>query len=153
MIEDDWDAPIGLTLTTPARTITRGEAGVVNSLLWTTGPLHTDAGAARAAGFADLSLPAHVAAAVAGGLWANSGLIDSLERDHGIRMLAILETRARYLHVVLVDDTVRLDVTLASATPSRSKPQRAVLVLEGDLVNQRGETAVKIEERILVARA
>jgi acyl dehydratase len=152
MVDRGWSAVIGLTVATPARTLSRGETGVLNSLLWTRGAIHTDAGAARAAGLPDLSVAGPVAAAVASGLWVSSDLMPALERDHGIRLLAILESRVRYLHPVLVGDTVRLRVTLESARPSRRNRARAVLALAGDLVSQRGECVLKIEERILAER-
>src|SRR4051794_29611915 len=98
MVEDGWSAVIGLTVETPARTLSRGETGVLNSLLWTRGPIHTDAGAAGGAGLPDLSVAGPVAGAVAAGLWVSSDLMPALERDHGIRMLALLEGRVRYLH-------------------------------------------------------
>jgi acyl dehydratase len=60
--------------------------------------------------------------------------------------------RVRYLHPVLVGDTVRLRVTVESARPSRRNPAQAVLAVAGDLVSQRGECVLKIEERILAER-
>jgi acyl dehydratase len=152
MVDDDWSAVIGLTVATPARTLSRGETGVLHSLLWARGPIHTDAGAAGAAGLGDLSVAGPVAAAVASGLWVTSDLMPALERDHGIRLLAMLESRVRYLRPVLVDDTLRLRVTLGSARRSRTNPARAVVVLAGDLFNQREECVLQIEERILAER-
>lgn len=150
MEEDDLAGVVGFSVATPARTVSAGENGVLNSLLWTRGAIHTDATAAEEAGYGALSVAGPIAAAMASGMWVSSGLMAGLQRRYGVRMLAILESRVHYLHPVLVGDTVHLRATISSARRSRRRPSHAVLGLVGNLFNARGESALTITEQILV---
>jgi len=142
-------AAIGLRVRSAARTVSAGECGILTSLTWTRGPLHTDITAAEHSPFGALSLAGPVTVAIAAGLWASSELMPVLIRAHGIRLTALLGSRARYLNPVLAGDTVFLDITVTSARASRSKPGHAVLGMSERLVNQRAECAADIEEHVL----
>jgi acyl dehydratase len=149
MQDPDLTGVVGLRVTTTARTVSPGECGVLSSLLWTRGPLHTDVMVAEASPFGALSLAGPVVVALAAGLWASSTLMPTLSERHGIRLFALLGTEARYRRPVLAGDTVHLEITVTGARRSRSTPTRAVLDLDERLVNQRGECAVEIDEHVL----
>jgi len=136
---------IGLRVSSAARTVSAGECGILTSLTWTRGPIHTDVTAAERSPFGAVSLPGPVSVAIAAGLLATSGLMGVLTRAHGIRVTALLGSEVRYLRPVLVGDTVRLDITVTGARASRSRPGHAVLRISERLVNQRGQCAVEIE--------
>src|ERR1700677_3223893 len=97
---------IGLRVGSAARTVSAGECGILTSLTWTRGPIHTDVTAAERSPFGALSLPGPVIVAIAAGLLATSGLMGVLTRAHGIRVTALLGSEVRYLRPVLVGDTV-----------------------------------------------
>jgi acyl dehydratase len=136
---------IGLRVSTAARTVSAGECGILTSLTWTRGSIHTDVTAAERSPFGAVSLPGPVIVAIAGGLLASSELMRVLTRAHGIRLTAVLGSEVRYLRPVLVGDTVSLDITVAGARASRSRPGHAVLRMSERLVNQRAECAVEIQ--------
>jgi acyl dehydratase len=140
---------IGLRVTSAARTVSAGECGILTSLTWTRGPLHTDITAAQRSPFGALSLAGPVTVAIAAGLWASSELMPVLASVHGIRLTALLGSQVRYLSPVLAGDTVSLDITITSARASRSKPGQAVLEISERLVNQRTQCAVEISEHVL----
>lgn len=140
---------IGLRVSSAARTVSVGECGVLTSLAWTRGPLHTDVTAAERSPFGAVSLAGPVIVAIAAGLWASSGLVSVLTRAYGIRLTALVGSEVRYLRPVLAGDTVSLDITVTGARVSRSALGRAVLQMSEHLVNQRAECAVRIEEHVL----
>lgn len=140
---------IGLRVRSAARTVSAGECGILTSLTWTRGPLHTDITAAERSPFGALSLPGPVIVAIAAGLWASSELMPVLTRVHGIRLTALVGSEVRYLSPVLAGDTVSLDITVTSARASRSRPGHAVLGMSERLVNQRAQCAVEISEHVL----
>jgi acyl dehydratase len=140
---------IGLRVSSAARTVSTGECGILTSLTWARGPLHTDVTAAERSPFGALSLAGPVAVAIAAGLWASSELMHVLAHAHGIGLMAIVGCEVRYLRPVLAGDTVSLDITVTGARVSRSTPGRAVLRMSERLINQRAECAVEIEEHVL----
>lgn len=140
---------VGLAVTTVGRTLSPGESGVLTSMTWTRGPLHTDATVAEASEFRAMSLAGPLLVAVAAGLWNTSAMMPTLLNDHGIRLTAVVGSTVRYARPVLVGETVHLVITLSDARLSRNKPGRAVLHFEEYLMNQRGERAVEIDEVIL----
>lgn len=142
-------AAIGLRVSSAARTVSAGECGILTSLTWTRGPLHTDVTAAERSPFGALSLAGPVTVAIAAGLWACSEVMHVLTQAHGIRPVALVGCEVRYLRPVLVGDTVSLDITVTGARASRSTPGRAVLRMSERLVNQHAECAVEIEEHML----
>jgi acyl dehydratase len=140
---------VGLRVTTAARTVSPGECGILTSLLWTRGSLHTDVTVAEASPFGALSLAGPVVVAIAAGLWATSTLMPTLSERHGLRLFALLGSEVRYRRPVLAGDTVYLEITVTGARRSRGTPTRAVLDMEERLLNQRGECALEIEEHVL----
>jgi acyl dehydratase len=140
---------IGLRVSSAARTVSAGECGILTSLTWTRGSLHTDITVAERSPFGALSLPGPLIVAIAAGLLASSELMPVLTRVHGIRLTALVGSQVRYLRPVLAGDTVCLDITVAAARASRSRPGHAVLQMSERLVNQRAQCAVEIEEHQL----
>ena len=84
---------IGLRVSSAARTVSAGECGILTSLTWTRGSLHTDVTAAERSPFGALSLPGPVIVAIAAGLLASSELMPVLARAHGIRLTALVGSR------------------------------------------------------------
>lgn len=140
---------IGLRVSSAARTVSAGECGILISLTWTRGSMHTDITAAERSPFGAVSLPGPVIVAIAAGLFASSELMPVLTRAHGIRLTALVGSEVRYLRPVLAGDTVSLDITVTGARASRSRPGQAVLRISERLVNQRAECAVEISEHQL----
>jgi acyl dehydratase len=140
---------IGLRVSSVARTVSAGECGILTSLTWTRGSLHTDVTVAERSPFGALSLPGPVIVAIAAGLLSSSELMSVLTRAHGIRLTALVGSEVRYVNPVLAGDTVSLDITVTGARASRSRPGQAVLRMSERLVNQRAECALEIEEHQL----
>lgn len=60
--------------------------------------------------------------------------------------------RLKWLRPVYAGDTIRTDVTVVECRPSRSKPDRGIVVMDYAVINQRGETAMQLQANQLLKR-
>jgi acyl dehydratase len=119
---------VGFRYVSPGRTIGAAETALLCSLSWTRGPMHTNLEAARQSILGGLSLPGPVVTAVVSGLWSSGSFGSLLEEEHGLQLLAILETRSRFLLPLFVNDTVHAEVTVDEIRWSKRRAGRATLV-------------------------
>jgi len=137
-VGDRFDSK-GMTLT---------EADIVGfARVWDPQPFHIDAEAARAGHFGGIIASGfHTLAATFRMLYQTGFLVDANLGGPGLDEL-------RWLRPVKAGDTLHARATVKEVTPSRSKPDRGILKLAAEALNQHGETVMTVTFIIMVARA
>ncbi|HYM11940.1 MAG TPA: MaoC/PaaZ C-terminal domain-containing protein [Bryobacterales bacterium] len=81
-------------------------------------------------------------------------LADGLKNrsDFQVHALASLGWNWEFSGPIFLDDTIHVRLTVKEKRASRSKPDRGVVVLALEVINQRGETVQKGENRLMVLR-
>jgi acyl dehydratase len=109
-------------------------------------PFHTDPVAALDSSFGGL---------VASG-WMTGAVMMRMMCDHFIAPAAAMGSpgldQLRWLKPVRPGDRLRARVTVLALHPSRSKPDRGVLTLRQEALNQAGDVVMSIESRALMRR-
>ena len=109
-------------------------------------PFHTDPQAALGSSFGGL---------VASG-WMTGAVMMRLMCDHFIAPAAAMGSpgldQLRWLKPVRPGDRLRARVTVLGLLPSNSKPDRGVLSLRQEALNQTGEVVMSIESRAMLRR-
>lgn len=138
------DLSLGLEFKTKSRTVT--EADIVNfaALSWDTNALHTDAEFARTTPFGERIAHGML------GLVIHSGLSQMLGIMEGT-LLAFAGMTWSFLLPIKIGDTVHV-VQRVKEMRETSKPDRGLVVLEKELVNQHGEIVQKGTTTVLMRR-
>ena len=81
-------------------------------------------------------------------------LADGLKNrsDFQVRAIASLGWNWEFAGPIFLDDTIHVRLQVKEKRPSRSKPDRGVVVLGLEVINQRGEVVQKGENRLMVER-
>ena len=129
---------------TRARTIT--ETDVVNyaGLSGDYNPLHTDAVFGESTLFGERVAHGMLGACIGIGLWTMLGLTEGTT-------LALMESNWKFVGPVRFGDTIHTEITVLE-TKRVSKPDRGILRVGLDVINQRGETTHK-GQLVLMLRA
>jgi len=72
--------------------------------------------------------------------------------DLRVRAIASLAWAWEFTGPIFLDDTIHVRMRVADKRASRSKPDRGVVTLALEVVNQRGEVVQKGENRLMVER-
>jgi acyl dehydratase len=128
---DDFE--LGQAWVSPARTIT--EADIVNfaGISGDYNPVHTDEEFARDTQFGGRLFHGPGVFAVATGLESRLGFKEGTA-------IAFLGMHWSLKGPVQIGDTIHVEEQVAELRPSRSKPDRGVVVFNVQVINQRGET-------------
>lgn len=109
-------------------------------------PFHTDPDAALESSFGGL---------VASG-WMTGAIMMRMMCDHFIAPVSAMGSpgldQLRWLRPVRPGDRLRARITVLGLQPSRSKPDRGVLTLRQEALNQVGEVVMSIESRAMMRR-
>lgn len=105
--------------------------------------VHVDDEAARALGF-----PGRIAHGLLG-----LALVDGLKNRAPVRLAAVasLGWTFDFTAPILIGDRIQATITVRSTRPTR-RPDRGIAVLGFDVVNQRGETVQRGENRLMMLR-
>lgn len=122
----------GARFETALRTLTAADIAGFAAVSGDHHPLHTDPGAARAAGFPDVIAHGVLGLAVATGLAGRLGL------THGT-LIALVEVSWRFLKPIVPGDELSARLEVKACRPSR-RAGRGLVTLAVSMVNQRGET-------------
>jgi len=147
---DAPDLPVGSVFRSATRTLTDGECGILTSLTWTTGGIHSDREYARSTEFGELILAGATVVAVAAGLLPGTAIYRSFEPVYGVRVVAALDVHASFMAPVRFGDSICVETTLAGQRPSASRPGCHVLNFEDRVLRQDGMEAVHVTRHILV---
>ena len=138
------DLYLGMEFVTKSRTVT--EADIVNfaALSWDTNALHTDAEYARKTPFGERIAHGML------GLVIHSGLSQMLGIMEGT-LVAFAGMTWNFLLPIKIGDTVHV-VQRVKELRETSKPDRGLVVLEKELVNQQGDIVQKGTTTVLMLR-
>jgi acyl dehydratase len=142
--------PIGERFPSAGRTLTAGECGILSSLLWTTGSMHSDREFAQSTEFGELLVAGAAVVALASGLVLSTELYRQLEPVYRLRVVAALGTTAKYRSPVRFGDTIRLTMTLSRSRPSASRPGCHVLTFDDEVLRDGNVQAAAITRNVLV---
>jgi acyl dehydratase len=129
---EEWE--LGAVYETRARTITEADVVIFAGLSGDYNPIHTDAEATKATPFGERIVHGMLTVAISTGLANQTGLMEGTT-------VALLEQNIKYKAAVKFGDTVhlRMEVTEKRET---SKPDRGIVILAAQMLNQRNEVVV-----------
>jgi acyl dehydratase len=136
------DFEVGMRLTTPARTVTATDIVNFACLTGDFNEVHCNHEYAKTTPFGEVIAHGPMVYGIAGGLQYASGINDGT-------LLALLGIdKWRLMTPVKHGDTIRMVQTVLSKRQT-SKPDRGVVTLKREIVNQRGEVVQEMEATIL----
>lgn len=135
---------VGQTFTTPRRTVTEADLMFFSAWSWDHHPLHTDQVFAEQSMFHQRILHGQAGYAIASGLAMQTGL-------HRETALALLGITWNYRGAIFVGDTLTVTETVAEKRETK-KPDRGLIVMQVNLVNQNGEVVQEGRWTFLYAR-
>jgi acyl dehydratase len=144
--------PIGVVERSRGRTISDGEFAILTSMTWTTGQMHANREFMKKhSQFGERILGGPVVVAVASGIQYQSHWHRFTEK-YQVKAIAAVGVDAKYRGPVLPGDTLYVDVCLADARPSKSRPGQGVLIFDDKVVNQRDELVLEMRRTLLFER-
>lgn len=137
------DFEVGTTFETPQRTVTEADVVAFAGLSGDYNPLHIDEEFAKAGPFGKRIAHGVLTLAVLTGLWDRLGLlIGSVEAFYGIDKL-------RFTKPVFLGDTLRATVKVVD---KRERDSNGMITFSNEVVNQRGETVLVCDTKVVVRR-
>jgi len=146
------DIPLGPMGRSDGRTLGVGECGVLTSMTWTIGDIHSNRELSKTNEFGDIILGGPVVLAIATGLFGTSVDYRNFKKEHRIKTVAALGVKCTYLKPFLPGDTIWVESAIESVRPSESRPGAAVVLFADEVTNQRDETILKMTRAFLYAR-
>ena len=119
---------------TQARTITESDVATFAGLSGDFNPLHTNAEFAKATPFGERIAHGMLTVAISTGMANQTGLMEGTT-------IALLEQNIKYTSAVKFGDTVRLRMEVIEKRET-SKPDRGIVKLAAQMLNQRDEVVV-----------
>lgn len=132
---------------TPARTVTEADVVTFAGLTGDYNRLHIDSEFAAQTPYGERIAHGLLVMSMAAGLSTRLRISEDLQPNH----LGLIEVRSRWLAPTKFGDTIRVRVTIAECTPT-SKPERGIVHLRRDVLNQRDEVVMESEWKLFVRR-
>ncbi len=143
---EDYEAlPPGYRWTSPGRTVAECDIMAFGGMTGDLHPLHTDAAAAASSPYGERIAHGYLTASIAAGLAYRIGL------DEGTAY-ALLNINWTFKQPVRIGDTLRVDVVLVAARPSRSHADKGVVQRRYEVTSQRREVVAIGEVAMLCLR-
>ena len=137
---------VGEAHLTPSRTITESDVSLFAGLTGDYNEIHTSAEVARASHFGARIAHGLLLLSISHGLLCRIDMIDGT----GIGFAEI--ENWKFIAPVFINDTVRVRVTVSALVPSRSKPDRGILKLLLEIINQRQEVVQRGTKVLMMKR-
>ena len=134
----------GKAYVTRARTVTEADVVAFAGLSGDFNPLHTDAEFMKASPFGERIAHGMLVSSIGTGLSSQMGWFEGTT-------LALLEMTFRFKAPVKLGDTVHLVIKVKDKKPT-SKPDRGILLMEANVLNQRDELVVEGEWTTMMRR-
>jgi acyl dehydratase len=150
-----WDAIVGSSFTSQGRTFTDAEIALMTDLTWTGHDLHSNAVAMRSTPMGERVLAGPCVLACALGQLASAGWELILQRDFGVRAVALLGTEnLRFEQPIVPGSTMIVHNKVQTARASSSRPDHGVITTEVRGVDAENEkrTFVRLIEVTLLRR-
>lgn len=134
----------GEEILSPGRTVT--EADVVNfaGISGDFNPLHTDEEYAKKTMFGTRIAHGLLGLAITSGLRAKTGVLDGTG-------MAFLDLKLTFKGAIFIGDTLTLRMKVKKKRETK-KPDRGIIIMDVDLLNQKGEVVQQSEHTLMVAR-
>jgi len=137
------DFEVGMTFETPRRTVTEADVVAFAGVSGDYNPLHTDEEFAKNGTFGRRIGHGVLTLAILTGLWDRLGLLTgSVEAFYGIDKL-------RFTRPVFFGDSLRATVKVVD---KKERETNGMVVFSNEVVNQRGETVLVCDTRVVVRR-
>ena len=146
------DIPLTSIGRSQGRTIDEGECGVLTSLTWTIGEIHSNREYSRKTEFGDIILGGPVVLALASGLFATADFYRVFKKKYRVKMIAALGVEAEYLKPFFPGDTIWVETSIESARMSNSRAGAAVVLFADNVFNQHGDVIMKMKRPLLMVR-
>ena len=131
---EQWE--VGAVYETRGRTITEADVVSFAGLSGDYNPIHTDAEAAKATPFGERIAHGMLTVAISTGMANQTGLMEGTT-------IALLEQNIKYKAPVRFGDTVHLRMEVIEKRET-SKPDRGIVKLAAQMLNQRNEVVVEM---------
>lgn len=131
---EEW--ALGAVYETQARTVTEADVVAFAGLSGDFNPIHTDAEAAKATPFGERIAHGLLTVAISSGMANQTGLMAGTT-------IALLEQNIKYTRPVKFGDTVHLRMEVTGKRET-SKPDRGIVILAAQMLNQRDEVVVEM---------
>jgi acyl dehydratase len=125
----------GKNYVTRARTVTEADVVAFAGLSGDYNPLHTDAEFMKGSPFGERIAHGMLVASISTGLSSQMGWFEGTT-------IALLEVQFRFKGPVKLGDTVHLSISVQEKRET-SKPDRGILVMNANVLNQRDETVIE----------
>lgn len=123
-----WADIVGATFTSQGRTFTDAEVALLTDLTWTGHDLHSNAVAMRDTPMGERILAGPCVLACALGQLASAGWELVLNRDYGVRAVALLGTNeVKFDNPVVPGSTMIVHNEVLSARASKSRPDHGII--------------------------
>lgn len=139
------DFTVGQNWVTPKRTITGAEITAFAGISGDFNPLHIDEEYAKTTQFGGRIFHGPGVFAIATGLESTLGIKSETA-------IAFLGMTWNMVAPVLVNDTIHVVETVSEVRPSRSKPDRGIVVFDVKVVNQNGQTCQEGQWNVMFKR-
>ena len=131
---EEWE--VGAVYETQGRTITEADVVSFAGLSGDYNPIHTNAEAAKATPFGERIVHGMLTVAISTGMANQTGLMEGTT-------VALLEQNIKYKSPVRFGDTVHLRMEVTGKRET-SKPDRGIVILAAQMLNQRNEVVVEM---------
>jgi acyl dehydratase len=139
---EEWE--LGAVYETQARTITEADVVTFAGLSGDFNPIHTDAETAKATPFGERIAHGLLVVAISTGMANQTGLMAGTT-------IALLEHNIKYKNPVKFGDTVHLRMEVTGKRET-SKPDRGIVIMAAQMLNQRDEVVVDMNWTQLMVR-
>ncbi len=139
------DIEVGEEFTTASRTVTEADVVMFAALTWDSHPLHVDAEYAR-----DSVYGGRIAHGLLG-LAYMDGLKAHVPLEHELVSMGTLRWTVDFRAPIRIGDTITVRFRVAGKRET-SKPDRGIIALQCQLVNQRGEVVQEAEHLRMIRR-
>ena len=138
------DLEPGFEYVTQSRTVTEADIVSFACLSGDFNPLHVDAEFARETVFGERIAHGLLGLSIASGLTSRTGMLEGTT-------VAFLGLQWRFKGAITIGDTITVRSRVASKRET-SKPDRGLVTIASEVVNQRGEVVQEGEKTLLVKR-
>lgn len=142
------DLHVGLSESSPARTVTEADVVMFAGLSGDYNALHTDAQLAAGTEFGERIAHGLLGTSIASGLFTRTALSQSLQGS----LIAMLGVDCRFEGPVRIGDTLHVEAEVIALRPA-ANGQRGVATIERRVINQHGERVQLLTTPMLIRRS
>ena len=136
---------IGEVINTAARTITEADIVMFASLTGDFNPIHTDEESAKKSPMGTRNAHGALLVAYAAGLRQQTRFMEGTT-------IALASLKDTFLAPTRAGDTIHIRIEITDKKPSKSKPDRGLLIYRSDAINQNGVTVLSQEVTVMLKR-